>query len=85
MGLGHSVDLVRAIWLQPANGFGDVEGRPVEATTAIDASTLTPQTPLWKCGCKQRPSEKEHGPGSNTPLAERQANHMLYIYICIHV
>ena len=47
MGLGRSQDLVMWIWMQLANGVGDFQGRPMEASMANGVSALNPQDPLW--------------------------------------
>ena len=46
MGLTHSVYLVRSIWVGPCNGFGDLQGRSLEAIPPIDVTTVGPQDPL---------------------------------------
>ena len=43
----HAVDMVRSIWLGHRNGFGDFQGRCLEAIRPIDGSTLDAQDPLW--------------------------------------
>ena len=46
MGQGPGAYLVWLIWLWPANGFGDCESRPKEATKDIGVSTFVSLDPL---------------------------------------
>ena len=43
----HGVDLVRSIWLGPCNGFGDFQGRSLEAISPIGVTIVGSQNPLW--------------------------------------